>query len=116
MYTAPGKLFLMSDTPDLETVAGARRDAFSPTLPSPRIGIPDTDLDDAARQKLVSETLESTTLDLKKVAEQRKQAFSLTYPADAAILYTILAVIVATLTVLVGIWLFNVGVNMDLGS
>lgn len=106
----------MSDTPDLKAVAEARRDAFSPTLPAPRIGIPDPDLDDAEHQALVSETLESTTLDLKKIAEQRKQAFSLTYPTAAAILYSILAVIVATLTVLVGIWLFHVGVNMDLGN
>lgn len=106
----------MSDTPDLEVVAGARRDAFSPTIPAPRIGIADPGLDDAEHQALVSETLEATTLDLKKIAEQRKQTFSGTYPTAAAILYTILTVIVATLTVLVGIWLFNVGVNMDLGN
>ena len=116
MSTAARNLTFMNDTPELEIVARTRHDAFTPAVPTPRIGVPAPTPDATAHRKLVSEVLESTTRDLQKIAEQRRAAFSHTYSVEAASLYSVLTVVGAVLTVLLGIWLFNVGVDMEIGG
>ncbi|MGP9723934.1 hypothetical protein ACT3SZ_07975 [Corynebacterium sp. AOP40-9SA-29] len=108
----------MKNELDLDAVVEQRRQAFSATPPAPRIGIPmaaDSD-DDVERRALVTQTLESTTDDLKKIGEALRVTHSHTYTWEKALGFSVLSIAGAILAVLLGIWLFNLGVNMDIGS
>lgn len=102
--------------PDLDSVLKERREAFSTTTPTPRIGIAQEKLNEVAVRGRATEILESTSADLKKIAEKRKQTLNSTFSLPAAVLFTGMTILGAIILSLVGSWLLDVGLSIDLGS
>ncbi|MGO1948035.1 MAG: hypothetical protein ACTH1D_00270 [Mycobacteriaceae bacterium] len=104
----------MTTPPDLESVLTARRDAFAtPTVP--RIGV-DTTTDRAGRAARVQRVLDSTTGDLHAIAESRQEKDANTFSVGEAVVYTLLTIAAAAILPLVGVWLVDVGMGIDLSG
>jgi sugar (pentulose or hexulose) kinase len=106
----------MKETPDLNVVIEARREAWSPAPAVPRIGIPAPVTDDSDLRAVGDGILESTADDLRTIATARKEALSRTFTLGTAVLMTGLVAVAAVLAVIVGLWLQDLGMSMDLGG